>query len=344
MVTVLDARRENPRLAMTIVSPRPAQQSRREWVLRHPLSSYLLLAYVLSWSFWGIALIGGGMSLLVVGAFGPAVAAWLVTRWTGGSVREWLRPLLHWRVPLRFYAYALGLPAALFAAMNLILTLLGEPVEFSRLRDTLPTYLATFVFVALLGGGQEEPGWRGFALDRLQARHSPFVATLLLGLAWGFWHFPLYGLGFVGPLMFVFYYTWLYNRTGSLLLCVLLHGSFTPALDHLILVDDSPTVDAVILGTMLGGVLLLLALTRGRLGFDHRGWSAGSGCRTRKENGARDIVVGSHEQLGLNRELFIAQPTRDRARTTMMTIHVDGQAGVALSPVASLVTDVEPDK
>lgn len=258
---------------MTVVSPRPSQHSRhsgRDWVRNHPLGTYILLAYTLSWSFWAVALLGGGMPLLVIGAFGPAVAAWLVTRWTGGSVREWLRPLLRWRVPLRFYAYALGLPAALFAAMNVVLALLGEPVELSRLRDALPAYLATFVFVALLGGGQEEPGWRGFALDRFQARHSPLLATLLLGVVWGLWHLPLYGLGFVGPLMFVFYYTWLYNRTGSLLLCVLLHGSFTPALDHLILVDDSATVDAVILGTMLAGVLLLVALTRGRLGFDHR--------------------------------------------------------------------------
>ena len=143
-------------------------------------------------------------------------------------MREWLRPLLHWLVPLRFYAYALGLPAALFAAMNGVLVLLGEPVELSRLRDALPAYLVTFVFVALLGGGQEEPGWRGFALDRFQGRHSPLVATLLLGVVWGLWHLPLYGLGFVGPLMFVFYYTWLYNRTGSLLLCVLLHGSSRP--------------------------------------------------------------------------------------------------------------------
>ncbi|MEO8107235.1 MAG: type II CAAX endopeptidase family protein [Actinomycetes bacterium] len=251
-------------------APQTSQRTGIEWVRRHPLAAYVLLAYSLSWTLWGLAYLGGGTPALVVGAFGPAVAAWLVTRWTGGSVRAWLQPLLRWRVPLRFYLYALGLPAALFGVMNVVLTLLGEPVDAGRLRTVLPSYLVTFVFVALLGGGQEEPGWRGFALDRLQASHSPLVATLLLGLVWGLWHLPLYGLGFVGPMMFVFFYTWLYNRTGSVLLCVLLHGSFTPALDHLILVDDSATVDAVILATMLAGVLLIIALTRGRLGFDHR--------------------------------------------------------------------------
>ena len=68
--------------------------------------------------------------------------------------------------------------------------------------------------------------------------------------------------------MFVFYYTWLWNRTRSLLLCVLLHGSFTAALDNLILMPDSLTVDVTILGTLVGGAVLLVAVTRGTLGFD----------------------------------------------------------------------------
>src|SRR5690606_8411033 len=96
--------------------------------------------------------------------------------------------------------------------------------------------LATFVFVAVLGGGLEEPGWRGFALPRLQERLGPLRATALLGLLWGVWHVPLYGpLGFAVPFVLAFLYTPLYNRTGSVLLCVLLHASFTPAQDHLVL-------------------------------------------------------------------------------------------------------------
>jgi uncharacterized protein len=243
----------------------------RDLARRHPLGTFVTLAYAISWTLWVPALFGaGGMALLALGAFGPPVAAGLVVRWNGGSIRDWLRPLVRWRVPGRYWLYALGVPAALFALMNLGLALLGEDVELSRLTSALPSYLAAFVVIALIGGGQEEPGWRGFALDRLQGRHSPFVATLLLGVIWGLWHLPIYGLGFVGPMMFVFYYTWLWNRTRSLLLCVLLHGSFTAALDNLILMRDSLTVDLVILGTLGGGAALLVAATRGRLGFDRR--------------------------------------------------------------------------
>jgi membrane protease YdiL (CAAX protease family) len=249
----------------------PVRGSRfTDWVRRHPLGGFVVLAYGLSWTAWIPGLLGGPSVVIAVGAFGPAVAAGLVTHWTGGSVREWLRPLWHWRVPARFYLYALGLPVLLFGAMNVELGLLGEEVDLVRLGDAIPAYLATFVAVVLVGGGQEEPGWRGFALDRYQARHSPVAATLLLGLVWGAWHLPLYGLAFLGPMLFVFFYTWLYNRTGSVLLCVLLHGSFTAALDHLILSEDSATVDGVIVLTMVAAAAVLVALTRGRLGFDLR--------------------------------------------------------------------------
>jgi membrane protease YdiL (CAAX protease family) len=250
----------------------PSDRIRRSgWVAGHPLAAFVLLSYAISWAVWTPALLGaGGMVLAAIGAFGPAVAAALVTHRAGGSVRAWLRPLWRWRVPARFYLYALGLPVALFASMNLVLAALGEQVHLERAGASAPSFLGTFAVVALVGGGQEEPGWRGFALDRLQARYSPLTATALLGVIWGLWHLPLYGLGFVGPMLFVVFYTWLYNRTGSVLLCVLLHAAFTPSLDHLVLVDDSLLVDVVIAATLLVAAVALVVLTRGRLGVDHR--------------------------------------------------------------------------
>jgi membrane protease YdiL (CAAX protease family) len=239
---------------------------------RHELGVYVALAYAISWTLWAPLVLGlggaAGWILLVAGAFGPAIAAGLVIRWTGGSVKGWLRPLLRWRVPGRFWLYALGVPALLFTAINIELALLGKDVELGRLASAVPAYVGSFLVIAVVGGGQEEPGWRGFALDRLQARHTPLVATLLLGVIWGVWHLPIYGLGFVGPMMFVFYYTWLWNRTRSLLLCVVLHASFTPALDNLVLTRDSLTVDLAILGTLVAGAAVLVVATRGRLGFD----------------------------------------------------------------------------
>jgi uncharacterized protein len=262
----------------TPVGAAPQRGSRpvaaRAWVGRHPFATFVGLAYAFSWSCWLLAAVGGGRIPFLLGGLGPLLAAGAVTWLTGGSLRAWLRPAWRWRVGARWWAYALGLPALLYAVVTWSLQLTGSPVDWSLGWDRLPAYAGTFVFVLFLGGGLEEPGWRGFGLPLLQERYSPVRATLLLGLVWGIWHVPLLGpAGFVIPMVLAFFYTVLWNRTHSVALCILLHASFTPAQNELILMArsraytdllDAP--DWAILGTYVGAVLILVAVTRGRLG------------------------------------------------------------------------------
>jgi len=85
------------------------------------------------------------------------------------------------------------------------------------------------------GGINEESGWRGFALPRLQARCPVIVSGLIVGYLWSFWHLP-YDIGEGVPTawilqnrllwtpLFGIVMTWLYNRTnGSLLAPALFH-------------------------------------------------------------------------------------------------------------------------
>jgi membrane protease YdiL (CAAX protease family) len=244
------------------------------FVGRHPFGTFVAVAYGFSWTLWLISYAGGGDVPFLAGVFGPAVAAVFVMRRTGGSLPEWARSCVRWRVAARWWAYALGLPVLLFGAVSLTLQLLGEPVDWSLALARAPAYGATWLFVLALGGGLEEPGWRGFGLPHLLEGHTPVRATLILGLVWGVWHVPLYGpLGFLVPMILAFFYTFLWARTRSVLLAIVLHASFTPAQDHLILMPhdeaystalDAP--DFVILGVYLVAVAVLLLLTRGRLG------------------------------------------------------------------------------
>jgi membrane protease YdiL (CAAX protease family) len=248
-----------------------AQVSADTWIRRHRLIFYFALTYAISWPLWLLSRLAGGTLgtvLLVVGGFGPLLSAAITIRYSGGSLIDWLHAIVRWRVPVRFYVYALGLPVLIMAVMNAVLAALGQEPEVSSLPERIPGYLQTFFLTAVIFGGQEEPGWRGFALPRLEDRHVPLVATLILGIGWGVWHIPLYGpAGFVVPLVLAFFYSWLYNRTRSVLLCILLHASFTAAQDHLLLSADSRIVDFVLLGTYVVGAGVLIAITRGRLGI-----------------------------------------------------------------------------
>jgi membrane protease YdiL (CAAX protease family) len=46
----------------------------------------------------------------------------------------------------------------------------------------------------LIGGGQEEFGWRGYAQLPLQKRFGVLPASLLIGVIWGLWHLPLWAM------------------------------------------------------------------------------------------------------------------------------------------------------
>jgi membrane protease YdiL (CAAX protease family) len=86
---------------------------------------------------------------------------------------------------------------------------------------------------------------------------------------WGVWHVPLYGpLGFVVPIVLAFFYTWLHNRTGSVLRAIVLHGGLTAGQDNLVLLaEETHGVTDVAIGiAYLVGVAAIVLATRFRLG------------------------------------------------------------------------------
>jgi membrane protease YdiL (CAAX protease family) len=160
--------------------------------------------------------------------------------------------------------YALALPPLLIAAVAAELAVLGDPLDIGSPLSAARDYLATLLLVAALGGGQEEPGWRGYAQTRFQARWPMFRATLLLGTVWGAWHLPVYGLGgFAGPLLFIWFYSWLYNRTRSVLLCVLLHAGLNTAVGYVDLAQRGVSALAPLAATALVAAAVLVWTTGG---------------------------------------------------------------------------------
>lgn len=137
------------------------------------------------------------------------------------------------------------------------------------------------VVLALGGPLGEELGWRGFALPRLQRGWGPVEATLLVAVVWGLWHLPRlldpaavqHGVPwplFLGQLVVMsFFYTWLVNRTRSLVPALLLHASFNTSAGLLpVLPSASAPAGPAVISLAMAAVaaLILVVRTRGSLG------------------------------------------------------------------------------
>ena len=216
-----------------------------------PLISFCCLAYLLSWIIW-IPLIflrldkSLTLIIMLIGVFGPMAAAIIVSRLTG-TLRQFWKRILHWRVSVKWYLAALGIPLVILLLLQLLNAFWGMPEDGEtviRTIDALPWFFYPLIllFMIFLGGGLEEPGWRGFAQERMLKRFSPLVASLILGLIWTCWHAPLFfipgtgqhGLNFgwyAGALIgLAMIYTWLFVKSkGSILPAIIFHGGFNAA-------------------------------------------------------------------------------------------------------------------
>lgn len=245
--------------------------------MSRPTVVYFLLAYLLSWcAFLPLALQGQGVLsgvpvwLHLVGAYGPFLAAFIVTAWTAGrkGVRELIGRLTHWRIGWRWLAAAFS-PVAVFGVVVLVMRVLSGTWEaasgFGQVAE-LPElgWLAGWLVWILTFGLGEETGWRGFALPRLQARYNARDASLILGLLWAGWHAPAFfynyelspfsvlafGIGIVAGAMVL---TWLYNSTGgSVLATALWHGSY-----NAVVAGGEATVSAVVTAAVILAFVLI---------------------------------------------------------------------------------------
>jgi uncharacterized protein len=291
-------------MSAATTAPQPATASPlRRLLTRHPLVSFFVLAYALTWLGWspwylsesGVGLLpydGGELSLysnIVALVLGPTLSAFIVTGATEGreGVRRLLRRIVLWRVELQWYVFVLlGIPAIVLVSTVVMPGALAS-FQASEVPSTLVLYVVAGPFMLFAGGPVfEEIGWRGFALPRLQRLYGPLVGSLLLGALWGMWHLPLFliptwdtphgspldiALFVIWAVAITVVFTWVFNNTkGSVLLAILAHGSVNMAAASVYGLFPAPTVTGGIANFVIGfgvAALVIVALTRGRLGY-----------------------------------------------------------------------------
>lgn len=225
----------------------------KTWAVRHPILTYIILTMIWSFGIWSLLFLyiepGGLLKspptisflFVVLGGFGPSLSG-LFTTWLIYG-REGLQALWDRIRIVRVGGWWLALLVipTVTALTPLLRWLAGYPVDTEAMVNLIGPGIALGVTAGLM----EEIGWRGFLLPHLLKRHSPLVATLLLGLIWGgLWHgyadyFGLGGRGLVslvlivllGPVLLTawsFIITWVYERTqGSLLIAYFMHFSLS---------------------------------------------------------------------------------------------------------------------
>jgi len=248
-----------------VLSSRPRQGSRKPAVIAFIvvwiLSSMIIILQliVLQQAVWSIFV---GIAGFITGLLPAFVASSVFSTIPG--VRAHLRTYIKPRGSFGYYLLALVLFPAIWLLGNLLSRAQGMDIPFSSY-PTVDFKLAGMVILFYLyniifGGLSEEPGWRGFALPRLQAKFSPLVSSLILGVFWAVWHAPARFGGieakslsdtlveWVLILLVTVIFTWLFNRTkGSILVTVLVH----PAMN----------TTSIFLNASIGRNILLLVFT-----------------------------------------------------------------------------------
>jgi uncharacterized protein len=282
-------------------APQPAPHSAlRRLVARHLVATFLVMVYAVN-SAVALSPLLTRRDILPFGLapydslghiFGVALPAFLVVAAMHGQagVRDLARRSLTWRVGVRWYLVALlGVPVVVMLVASAIFGLapLNALVDKWQLLFTvvLPHLLLLIVFYNVA----EEVGWTGFLQARLQDRHGPLKASVIVTLPFALFHLPswmvefdlgltqlhlalaLTGVFGISQLFGRVVIMWLYNNTNySVLLVGMFHSSFnvtTSAFGPFIPVPVGSTflIAAPVLAV---AAVLIVVFTRGRLSYE----------------------------------------------------------------------------
>ncbi|HAH57569.1 MAG TPA: CPBP family intramembrane metalloprotease, partial [Bacteroidales bacterium] len=233
---------------------------------------FFIITFVFAWVLWTPLVLGSlkiifisdkllsflTMPMIMLGAFGPLAGALFALnkdRVDKTSTVKYLRSFLDLHLGWKGYI----MPVIILGSSTFIAWFLPELFGEKRLPMLLPSvwvFVPYVLIMMFLGGGQEEFGWRGYALPLLEKQFGIWYANILLGVIWACWHLPLWFItgsnqiymnfgGFILLLVgYSFIFSWIRkisgNRPFSGLYTHGLANAFIPLMPILILQNNIP--------------------------------------------------------------------------------------------------------
>jgi len=233
-----------------ILDPRPRQGSHKPAVIAF-IVAWILASVIITTELIVVEKMDLSTPVIVVSVITGLLPAFVASSAfsTIPGVRALLRTYIKPRGAFGYYLLALVLFPAIWLLGNVLSRALGMEAPLSRYPvdvKLLGMMILSFLYNICYSALSEEPGWRGFALPRLQAKFNPLVSSLILGVLWAVWHAPgRFGgieakslsdtlVEWVLILWVTVIFTWLFNRTqGSILVTALLHPAMNATTKYL---------------------------------------------------------------------------------------------------------------
>jgi len=221
---------------------------------------FFIVTFLWTWFFWIIPSFLNRLGLFpenndllsnlnlifkIIGIFGPAIGA-LVSLYTlngKNSIKIFFKSFLSLNFGWKVWLAIIPLLGFSFFIIWIIPELFG----LERITSILPNFyifpLYLFLMV-IVGGGQEEIGWRGYILPILEKRFGLIIGSLILGTIWTIWHLPLFFIkgsyqeymNFFAYLLLCiglsYFFSWVIDASGNKLLSgVIAHGALNAFID-----------------------------------------------------------------------------------------------------------------
>lgn len=218
--------------------------------LKRPLLSFIILSYVIFFVFFitiGISIMIDAPDsivnvLQIISAWSSTFAFMILFRRIFPTLRliDFVRKQFKTKLKISVLSSAVVIQVVITAVVMFLLSQTYDPQHIIGSVTSIGMLIFTFSDSLVRGPLGEELGWRGYALNELQKKHSPLRAALIIGALWGFWHAPLwFASGFtgvdliiyivlfmIGIVSFSVIVTLFYNLNKNLLIPIVIHQLF----------------------------------------------------------------------------------------------------------------------